>query len=137
MIHFMSHVWYKNHQLNHLPPTNLKNLYHLASSEFSRHFTKKTSPVTLTVFSINPLGNYTCTDRHTHILKFLLGLICNTSQKIQSINITQFNITIALYKTRCQKAHSHKNNNLLNTIQTIPIFKLHQYSNSTHIQTHN
>ena len=51
--------------INHLPPTDLKNLYHLASSELSLHFTKKTSPVTLTVFLIKLLGNYTRTDRQT------------------------------------------------------------------------
>ena len=56
----------QNHQLNHLPPTDLKNLYHLASSELSLHFTEKNSPVTLTVFLIKLLGNYTRTDRHTH-----------------------------------------------------------------------
>ena len=31
----------QNHQLNHLPPTDLKNRYHLASSELSLHFTEK------------------------------------------------------------------------------------------------
>ena len=56
----------QNHQLNHLPPTDLKNLYHLASSECSLHFTEKTSPVTLTVFLIKLLGNYTRTHRQTH-----------------------------------------------------------------------
>ena len=47
----------QNLQLNHLPPTEFKNLYHLNSSEFSRHFTEKTSPVNLTVILIKPLGN--------------------------------------------------------------------------------
>ena len=68
----------QNHQLNHLPPTDLKNLYHLASSELSLHFTEKTSPVTLTVFLIKLLGNYTRTHAHahtqTHILLLLLRL---------------------------------------------------------------
>ena len=55
----------QNHQLNHLPPADLKNLYHLASSGLYLHFTEKTSPVTLTVFLIKLLGNFPRTDRHT------------------------------------------------------------------------
>ena len=55
----------QNRQLNHLPPTDLKKLYHLASSELSLHFTEKTSPVTLTVFLIKLLGHYTRTHAHT------------------------------------------------------------------------
>ena len=55
----------ENHQLNHLPPTDLENLYHLASWEFSQHYTEKNSPVTLTVFLFKPLGNDTRTDRRT------------------------------------------------------------------------
>ena len=35
---------------------------HLASSEFSLYFTEKTGPVTLTVFLIKLLGNYTGSD---------------------------------------------------------------------------
>ena len=66
----------QNRQLNHLPPADLKNLNHLASSELSLHFTEKTSPVTLTVFLIKLLGNFPQTDRQTdrqtHIL-LLLG----------------------------------------------------------------
>ena len=42
---------------------------HLASSELSLHFTEKTSPITLTVFLIKLLGNYTQTDRHTATVK--------------------------------------------------------------------
>ena len=58
----------QNHQLNHLPPTDLKNLYHLALSAFSLHFTEKTSHVTLTVFMIKLLGNYMRTDTHSEII---------------------------------------------------------------------
>ena len=76
----LSHPFYvtfveQNHQLNHLPPTDLKNLNHLDSSELSLHFTEKTSSVTLTVFLIKLLRNYTCTDRHTHILLLFLRLL--------------------------------------------------------------
>ena len=38
----------QNQQLNHLPPTNLRNLIHLASF----------SPVNITGFLIKPPGNY-------------------------------------------------------------------------------
>ena len=37
-----------------------------ASSEFCRHYTEKTSSVSLTVFLINPLGNFPHTHTHTH-----------------------------------------------------------------------
>ena len=74
----------QNHQLNHLAPTDLKNLYHLASSEFSLHFTEKTSPVTLTVFLIKLLGNYTRTDRQTHILRLLLRYSQNSCRRSQA-----------------------------------------------------
>ena len=46
-----------NDQLNHLPHVDLKNLNHLAWSEFCLHYVyseRKTSPVTLTVFLIKP-----------------------------------------------------------------------------------
>ena len=55
----------QNHQLNLLPPTDLKNLIDLASSEFCRPHTENTSPISLTVFLIKPLGNYKRTYRHT------------------------------------------------------------------------
>ena len=45
-------------ELNHLPPADFYKICLRASSEFCRHYTEKTSPVTLTVFLINPLGNF-------------------------------------------------------------------------------
>ena len=39
-----------------------------ASSEFCRYYTEKTSPVTLTAFLINPLGNFPHTHIHTYIV---------------------------------------------------------------------
>ena len=60
--------------LRHLPPADFYKICLWASSEFCRYYTEKTSPVTLTVFLINPLGNfpqtyihtYTHTHTHTH-----------------------------------------------------------------------
>ena len=46
---FVSHLGHKGTiQPLNLPPADLKNLNHLAWSERFRHYTKKTSPVTLT-----------------------------------------------------------------------------------------
>ena len=58
----------QNRQLNHLPPADLKNLYHLASSGLYLHFTEKTSPVTLSVFLIKLLGNFPRTDTHSGLI---------------------------------------------------------------------
>ena len=62
----------QNHQLNHLPPADFYKICLWASSEFCRHYTEKTSPVTLTVFLINPLGNFP----HTH--GFFGIIVCDT-----------------------------------------------------------
>ena len=61
-------VLVQNRQLNHLPPADLKNLYHLASSGLYLHFTEKTSPVTLSVFLIKLLGNFPRTDTHSGLI---------------------------------------------------------------------
>ena len=45
---------------------------HAVMSEFCRNYTGKTCPTTLTVSLIKPLGNYTRTDRQTHILGLLI-----------------------------------------------------------------
>ena len=54
MKHFSITFGSQNDQLNHLPPAaaDLKNLNRLAWSDFYRHYTEKTNPVTLTVFLI-------------------------------------------------------------------------------------
>ena len=41
MRHFSITFGSQNDQFNHLPPTDLKSLNHLASSEFFRHYTEK------------------------------------------------------------------------------------------------
>ena len=61
----------QNRQLNHLPPADFYKICLWASSEFCRYYTEKTSPVTLTVFLINPLGNFPHTDTHTDFLVLL------------------------------------------------------------------
>ena len=64
----------QNRQLNHLPPADLKNLYHLASSGLYLHFTEKTSPVTLSVFLIKLRGNFPQT-HNKHTINTHSGLI--------------------------------------------------------------
>ena len=48
--------------------TDLKKICLLASSEFFRHFTDKTGPITLTVLWIKPLGNLPHTRRFIEII---------------------------------------------------------------------
>ena len=65
----------QNHQLNHLPPADFYKICLWASSEFCRYYTEKTSPVTLTVFLINPLGNFPQTHTHTDFLVLLFVIV--------------------------------------------------------------
>ena len=71
----------QNHQLNHLPPTDLKNRYHLASSELSLHFTEKTSAVTLTVFLIilfeRPRGPTIRALKPVYLIQYNIKVNCN------------------------------------------------------------
>ena len=103
----------QNHQLNHLPPADFYKICLWASSEFCRYYTEKTSPVTLTVFLINPLGNFPHTYIHTYIhththtntdlLVLLFVIVCkifqsndlSSYQDVSTIEPFNHNITIS------------------------------------------
>ena len=71
------------------------------SSFHTRHYTEKNSPISLTVFLIKPLGNYTRTHRHT-----------DTHSKI-IIEINYFTYTYIIYIGNMNEIHSQVSFNFL------------------------